>query len=109
MNRRDVIGGLGALISIGRSALGAAASANLQLAILDEASPGTFEHLWKVFQKRLRELGYVEGKNLVTDIRYGGGETDRLATLAADLVSRRPDIICVTSTPAAQAIMRATT
>ena len=50
MNRRDVIGGLGALISIGLSGLGAAASANLQLAILDEASPGTFEHYGRCFR-----------------------------------------------------------
>src|SRR5262249_44268004 len=45
------------------------------------------------FKDHLRQLGYVEGRNLVIEIRDGGGRNDRLAAHAADLVSRHVDAI----------------
>jgi putative tryptophan/tyrosine transport system substrate-binding protein len=43
----------------------------------------------------LRELGYVEGQNIVTEYRYGDGKLDRLPELAAELVRLKVDIIVV--------------
>jgi tetratricopeptide (TPR) repeat protein len=45
------------------------------------------------FRQGLRELGYVEGKNYVLEIRGGGAEPDRLSDLAAELVGLKVDII----------------
>jgi putative ABC transport system substrate-binding protein len=45
------------------------------------------------FLAGLRELGYVEGRNLVVERRYGEGRPERLAGLAAELVSNNPDIV----------------
>jgi putative ABC transport system substrate-binding protein len=45
------------------------------------------------FRKGLRELGYVEGKNLTLETRSGGTNRDRLSTLASELVRLRMDII----------------
>jgi putative tryptophan/tyrosine transport system substrate-binding protein len=45
------------------------------------------------FRQGLRDLGYVEGKNIVIEYRYAEGKSDRLSALAAELVRLKVDII----------------
>lgn len=52
--------------------------------------------LWGALEKRLAELGYVEGKTLNFEFRNAGGKFELLPTLARELVARKPDIILVT-------------
>ncbi|MGE5817661.1 MAG: ABC transporter substrate-binding protein, partial [Deltaproteobacteria bacterium] len=47
----------------------------------------------EAFRQGLRELGYVEGKNIIIESRYAEGRVDRLPALAADLVRLKVDII----------------
>jgi hypothetical protein len=47
------------------------------------------------FERRLRELGYVEGKNLIIDDVYAEGKVERLAPLARELVARKPDVLFI--------------
>ena len=47
----------------------------------------------EAFRQGLRELGYVEGKNIVIEWRYGEGKIDRLPALAAELVRLKVDVI----------------
>ena len=54
----------------------------------------------EAFRQRLRELGYVEGKNILIEYRYAEGKRERLTDLAAELVRLRVDVI-VTASPAA--------
>jgi len=56
----------------------------------------------------LRELGYVEGQNILIDYRYSQGKVDRLPDLATELVRKRVDVILATSTSAAQAAKKTT-
>ena len=56
----------------------------------------------------LRDLGYVEGKTVVIEVRSAEGEIERLAGLAAQLVEMKVDVIVATGTPAIQAAQRAT-
>src|SRR6266498_4702886 len=50
------------------------------------------------FRQGLRELGYVEGKNILIEYRYAEGKLDRLPALASELVRLKVDVI-VTSGP----------
>jgi putative ABC transport system substrate-binding protein len=61
-----------------------------------------------VLLAQLRNLGYVEGKNLVIESRWAEGINDRLPQLAAELVRIKVDIIVTFQTPAAQAAKQAT-
>lgn len=60
------------------------------------------------FREGLRELGYVEGKNIIIDYRHANGEPDRLPELAAELVRARVEVIVVGGTGAIKAVKRAT-
>jgi len=61
-----------------------------------------------LFRKSLRELGYIEGRNVVFDDGFADGRPDRLPMLAADLVRRNPDVIVAASPPAIRAALSAT-
>jgi ABC-type uncharacterized transport system substrate-binding protein len=56
----------------------------------------------------LRDLGYVEGKNIAIEYRYAEGVTERFPNLAAELVQLKVDVIVAFSTPGAQAAKNAT-
>jgi putative ABC transport system substrate-binding protein len=60
------------------------------------------------FQKALRELGYEEGKNLLFEYRWAGGDDERLPELANDLVRLNVEVIVVSGTPAILALKKAT-
>jgi ABC-type uncharacterized transport system substrate-binding protein len=57
----------------------------------------------------LRQLGYLEGKNIVIEYRYGEGKPDRLPALAAELIDLKVDLIVTHGFPAARAAKQATT
>jgi putative ABC transport system substrate-binding protein len=60
------------------------------------------------FRQGLRELGYVEGKNIIIEWRHHEGKVDLLPTLAAELVRLKVDIIITAGAPAARAAKEAT-
>ena len=65
------------------------------------------KHL-EVFERRLRELGYVEGRNVVIEYRWAEGKADRLPKLAADLVQLKVDVIAAAGNPSIIALKGAT-
>jgi putative ABC transport system substrate-binding protein len=60
------------------------------------------------FRQGLRELGWVEGQNIVIDYRFADGRFDRLPELAGELVRLKVDVIVAQPTPAALAAKNAT-
>jgi putative ABC transport system substrate-binding protein len=62
----------------------------------------------EVFQQQLRGLGYVEGKNIAFESRYGEDNFDRLPALADELVRLKVDVLVINTTPAALAAKNAT-
>ena len=72
------------------------------------ASPSANSARIEAFRQGLRELGYVEGKNIVIEWRYAEGKLDRLPALAAELVRLKVDIIVTAGAPATRAAKEAT-
>jgi len=62
----------------------------------------------EAFREGLRDLGYVEGKNIVVDWRHAGGKVEQLPNLAAELSRLQVDVIVATRTPAIHAAAQAT-
>ena len=61
------------------------------------------------FRAGLRELGYVEGRNLVIEYRWAEGHYERFPSLIGELLALKMDVIVAAGTPAAQAFKKATT
>jgi len=60
------------------------------------------------FALGMRELGYIERRNLTIEWRFAGGEVGRLAELAAEVVQRKVDVIVAGETPVISAAQKAT-
>ena len=71
-----------------------------RIGFLGATSPSDISARIEAFRQGLRELGYVEGKNIVIEYRSAEGKLDRLPALAAELVRLKVDVI-VTAGPAA--------
>jgi putative tryptophan/tyrosine transport system substrate-binding protein len=71
------------------------------------SSPSTDGRI-AAFREGLRELGYVEGKDIVIERRYAEGRVERLSTLARDLVHLKVDILFAVGTPSVEAAKEAT-
>ena len=79
------------------------------IAVLEGASAASTTARYDAFRAELRQLGYVEGKNLIIEYRYGEGRDDRFPSFAAELVAMPVEVIVVWGNPAAFAAKRATT
>ena len=60
------------------------------------------------FRRGLRDLGYVEGRNVQLEIRWGEGRLERMPSLAAELVQSKVDVIVAVSSPSVLAAKQAT-
>ena len=65
--------------------------------------------LYRAFLQGMRDLGYVEGRNLTMEARFADSKPERLPALADELGKLKVDIIVAMSTPAVQAAKQATT
>ena len=79
-----------------------------RLGFLGAAAPIQPSPNLDAFREALRELGWIEGRNIIIETRFAEGDNRRLPGLAQDLVNQRMDIILPTSTPAAIAASEAT-
>jgi putative tryptophan/tyrosine transport system substrate-binding protein len=87
MRRRDVISLLGGAAAAWPLAAHAQQPAMPVIGFLDGQS---FDlHLMTAFRQALKDAGYIEGRNVAIYFRSADGQTDRLVTLAGDIVGRR--------------------
>lgn len=110
MSRRAWLIGTTALLvspSLGRAQ---APGRTFRVGLLSGSAPNSTEsrHVWDAFFGALRELGYVEGQNVVFEGRYYGDAPERLPAMAEELVRLRVDVIVAAAPPAPEAAKRAT-
>jgi len=79
-----------------------------RIGFLGAASPSANAARIEAFRQGLRELGYVEGKNIVIEWRHAEGKFDRLSELAAELVRLKVDVIVTAGPPATRSAKEAT-
>jgi putative tryptophan/tyrosine transport system substrate-binding protein len=107
MNRRAFMVSLGALLSAPGVA-GAQPPKTARVGILASSTEANFAPSVKAFRDALKDAGWVEGRNLVLEIRYGGEQYGKLGDMAAELVRLKADVIAALGTPATQAAKQAT-
>ena len=79
-----------------------------RIGCLYAGSPSTQSARMEAFRQGLRELGWVEGKNIVIEYRYAEGKFDRLPALAAELVRLKVDVIVTAAPPPTRSAKKAT-
>ena len=79
-----------------------------RIGFLNTASRTIASARMEAFRQGLRDLGYVEGQNIIIEYRYAEGKTDRLPDLAAELVRFKVDVIVAGTTISIQAAKNAT-
>ena len=79
-----------------------------RIGFLNASSPSSVATRVDAFRQGLRDLGYVEGKNIVVEYRHAEGKQDRLKELADELVRLKVEVIVAGGTASAQAAKSAT-
>jgi len=108
VRRREFLGALGAAAAwpLGARAQQPAMPVFGILLVFSRESGRTFTEPLRAY---MQALGYVEGRNIAFDVRYADGKVDRLPTLAAELVARRPAVIATFGDATGLAAKAATT
>src|SRR5262245_34061521 len=78
-----------------------------RIGYLGQGAPSPNSPNLEAFREGLRQLGYVEGQNIIIEYRYAESRTERFPELAADLVRLKVDIIVATGTRANLAAKKA--
>jgi len=102
MNRRAFVTGLGAVLAAPLAAEAQPATTISRIGLLTDLA-------WEPLREALRDLGYVEGKNIVFELRRSNGRSELWPELAAELVRLKVDVIVTQGTPATLAAKQATT
>lgn len=78
-----------------------------RIGFLGNSTPVLEENLIGPFRDGLRDLGYVEGKNIVIEYRWAEGKYERFPALIAELIASKVELIVTAGTPAAVAVKKA--
>src|SRR2546426_9821841 len=79
-----------------------------RIGVLSQGSSTSGQHIREAFRQGLRDLGYVEGQNIVIEYRYAEGKAERLPDLAAELLRLKVDVIVAGGAPAPPSAHHAT-
>src|SRR5262249_33662143 len=102
MNRRAFVTGVGAVLAASLGAEAQPSTTTSRIGLLTDLA-------WEPLREALRDLGYVEGKNVVFELRRSDGRSEGWPELATELVRLKVDVIVTQDTPATHAAKKATT
>jgi putative tryptophan/tyrosine transport system substrate-binding protein len=108
VKRREFITLLGSAAAVWPLGARAQQSHASRIGVLLPGTPTSFAPRTQAFVEGLRDLGYVEGKTVAIEWKWGQDRVDRLPDLAAELVGSQVDVIVTGGTPATRAIKNAT-
>src|SRR6266851_3823103 len=109
MDRRTFIGGVaGGLLGAPLAARAQQVGKVYRIGILEAIPAARNAANLDALRKGLRDLGYVEGRNLVIEYRSADGRAERFPDLASELVGLNVDLILTRGTPATKAVENAT-
>lgn len=108
MKRRDTVYALLALAAAPLAADAQQQSKIWRIALLRFGNRASAASLLPSLELGLRELGYVEGRNLILEQRYADGSTERLTSLATELVRLKVDVIVASDSEAVRAAQKVT-
>ena len=110
IGRREFIAGLGSAVTWPVVARAQPAERVRRIGVLitfDENDPVAKSQLYAL-TRALADLGWTDGRNVRTDVRWAGGHPNRTRAFAQELVGLQPDIILTATTPATVAVQRET-
>jgi len=109
MDRRTFVGGVASgLLAAPLAARAQQAEKVYRIGILEAIPVAQNAANLDALRKGLRELGYVEGRNLIIEYRSADGRAERFSDLASELVRLKVDLLVTRGTPAAKAAKNAT-
>jgi len=108
VKRREFISLLGAAAAWPLAARAQQPAMLPTIGFLGSGTPAAHGHWVAAFVQRLRELGWIEGRNLTIEYRWAEGSSDRAAELAAEFVRLKVDVIVTYANPMVVATKRAT-
>src|SRR5438105_4596582 len=109
MDRRTFIGGIaGGLLAAPLAAPAQQVGKVYRIGILETIPASQNAAKLDALRKGLRDLGYVEGRNLIIEYRSADGRAERFPDLASELVRLKVDLLVTRGTPAARAAKNAT-
>jgi putative ABC transport system substrate-binding protein len=107
--RAFVVAATGGLLAAPRAAGAQAAGKVHRVGFLGNSTETLEANLVGPLREGFRELGYVDGRDLVIEYRWAEGRYERFPALIAELIALKVDVIVTAGTPAALAVRRATT
>jgi putative ABC transport system substrate-binding protein len=110
MKRREFIAGLGGAAAWPFATLAQQPERMRQIAFLMNTveTDGETQRRLSAFRRGLNELGWIEGKNIRIETRWGGGNPERVRSHARELVQLAPDVLVTNGTPSTAALKRET-
>jgi ABC-type uncharacterized transport system substrate-binding protein len=78
------------------------------IGFLGATTPSADGQLFAAFVQRLRELGWIEGRNVAIEVRWAGGRSERFVEIAAEFIRLKVEVILTHTTPATLAAKQAT-
>ncbi|MDP2702562.1 MAG: ABC transporter substrate-binding protein, partial [Candidatus Rokubacteria bacterium] len=109
MNRRAFIATATAILVAPLAADAQPAAKVPRMGFLGNSTAALEANLVGPFREGLRDLGYVEGRNILIEYRWAEGKYERFPALIAELIALKVDVIVTAGTPASLAVKKATT